>query len=75
MGIEGNRVHGRHTMSEGEKRFCALSWTEGRGGPHTVEQAEAHMQRTQSLLAQLARPKAPIRTIPGAFTCSARRSR
>jgi GH15 family glucan-1,4-alpha-glucosidase len=46
MGIEGNRAHGRHTMTEGEKRFCALSWTEGRGGPHTVEQAEGHMQRT-----------------------------
>jgi GH15 family glucan-1,4-alpha-glucosidase len=46
MGIEGNRTHGRHTMSEGEKRFCALSWTEGRGGPHTVEQAEQYMERT-----------------------------
>jgi alpha,alpha-trehalase len=46
MGIEGNRAHSRHTMSEGEKRFCALSWTEDRGGPHTVEQAEEHMQRT-----------------------------
>ncbi len=45
-GIEGNRAHGRHTMNEGEKRFCAISWTEGRGGPHTVEQAEEHMQRT-----------------------------
>jgi GH15 family glucan-1,4-alpha-glucosidase len=46
VGIEGNRTHGRHTMSEGERRFCALSWTEGRGGPHTVEQAEEHMERT-----------------------------
>ncbi|MCW3032385.1 MAG: glycoside hydrolase 15-related protein [Solirubrobacterales bacterium] len=46
MGVEGNRAHGRHTMSEGEKRFCALSWTEGLGGPHTVEQAEGHMERT-----------------------------
>ncbi len=46
MGIEGNRAHGRHTMNEGERRFCALSWTEGLGGPHTVEQAEGHMQRT-----------------------------
>jgi len=46
LGIEGNRAHGRHTMSEGEKRFCALSWTEERGGPHTVEQAEGHMERT-----------------------------
>jgi alpha,alpha-trehalase len=46
MGIEGNRAHGRHTMNEGERRFCALSWTEGKAGPHTVEQAEEHMQRT-----------------------------
>jgi alpha,alpha-trehalase len=46
MGIEGNRVHGRHTMVEGEKRFCALSWTEGLGGPHTVAQAEDHLERT-----------------------------
>ena len=46
MGIEGNRAHGRHTMVEGEKRFCALSWTEGLGGPHTVEQAEEHLERT-----------------------------
>jgi GH15 family glucan-1,4-alpha-glucosidase len=46
LGIEGNRAHGRHTMREGEKRFCALSWTEARGGPHTVEQAEEHLERT-----------------------------
>ena len=46
MGIEGNRVHARHTLSEGEKRFCAMSWTEGLGGPRTVEQAEAHLRRT-----------------------------
>jgi GH15 family glucan-1,4-alpha-glucosidase len=46
MGIEGNRVHARHTMSEGEKCFCALSWTESLGGPRTVEQAEEHLQRT-----------------------------
>jgi alpha,alpha-trehalase len=46
LGIEGNRTHGRHTMREGEKRFCALSWTEGLGGPHTVEQAHEYMERT-----------------------------
>ncbi len=46
MGIEGNRVHARHTLREGEKRFCAMSWTEGLGGPRTVEQAEAHLKRT-----------------------------
>jgi len=46
LGIEGNRVHGRHTMKEGERRFCALSWTEGLGGPHTAEEAQAHLDRT-----------------------------
>ncbi len=47
IGIEGNRAHGRHTMAEGEKAYCALSWTEELGGPHTVEQAEGNMQRTE----------------------------
>ena len=46
MGIEGNRVHARHTMSEGERRFCAISWTEGLGGPRTAEQAEEYLNRT-----------------------------
>jgi alpha,alpha-trehalase len=65
MGIEGNRVHGRHTMVEGEKRFCALSWTEGLGGPHTVEQAEEHLRRTnafwRSWLAEGSYPDHPWR--------------
>jgi GH15 family glucan-1,4-alpha-glucosidase len=46
MGIEGNRVHGRHTMREGENCFCALSWTESLGGPHTVDQALEYLDRT-----------------------------
>jgi alpha,alpha-trehalase len=65
MGIEGNRAHGRHTMKEGERRFCALSWTEGLGGPHTVEQAEGHMERTshfwRSWLAEGTYPDHPWR--------------
>jgi len=65
MGIEGNRIHGRHTMGEGEKRFCALSWTEGLAGPHTVEQAEAHLERTshfwRSWLAEGTYPDHPWR--------------
>ncbi len=47
MGIEGNRAHSRHTLAEGERRFCALSWTEELRGPRTVEQAQAYMQRTE----------------------------
>src|SRR5205807_3191842 len=31
MGIEGNRARARHTMVEGERCFCALSWTEALG--------------------------------------------
>jgi GH15 family glucan-1,4-alpha-glucosidase len=46
MGIEGNRVHSRHTLMEGEKRYCALSWTKELHGPRNVEQAEAHVDRT-----------------------------
>jgi hypothetical protein len=26
MGIEGADAHARHTLREGERRFCALSW-------------------------------------------------
>jgi GH15 family glucan-1,4-alpha-glucosidase len=46
MGIEGNRARARHTMTEGEFCFCALSWTEALGGPRTVAQAEEHIRRT-----------------------------
>jgi alpha,alpha-trehalase len=46
MGIEGNRARARHTLVEGERRFCAISWTEGLGGPRTIEQAEEHLSRT-----------------------------
>jgi GH15 family glucan-1,4-alpha-glucosidase len=46
IGIEGGTAHARHTMREGEQRFCALSWTAALGGPRTFEQAVAHLQRT-----------------------------
>ncbi len=46
MGIEGNRVHARHTMVEGEQRFCAISWTEARGGPRTAADAKDLLDKT-----------------------------
>ena len=46
VGIEGNTAHARHTLREGERRFCALSWTSELGGPRTFEQAQAHIVRT-----------------------------
>ncbi|HEV2997656.1 MAG TPA: glycoside hydrolase family 15 protein, partial [Solirubrobacteraceae bacterium] len=65
LGIEGNRTHGRHTMSEGEKRFCALSWTEGLRGPRTAERAHAHLERAshfwRTWLAEGAYPDHPWR--------------
>jgi GH15 family glucan-1,4-alpha-glucosidase len=46
LGIEGNRARARHTLEEGERRFCALSWADGLGGPRTVEEATAMLDRT-----------------------------
>jgi GH15 family glucan-1,4-alpha-glucosidase len=47
LGIEGNRAHGRHTMVEGERRFCAMSWAIDRSGPLTVDQACEDLSRTE----------------------------
>ncbi len=46
MGVEGNRVHARHTMKEGELRFCAMSWAHALGGPRTAEEARGIVERT-----------------------------
>jgi GH15 family glucan-1,4-alpha-glucosidase len=46
LGVEGNRVRARHQMREGERCYCALSWTEEHGGPANSDQAQAHIDRT-----------------------------
>jgi GH15 family glucan-1,4-alpha-glucosidase len=46
MGVEGNRVHARHTMVEGEQRFCAISWTEALAGPRKAAEAKTCLDRT-----------------------------
>ena len=46
MGVEGTTAHARHTMREGERRFCALSFAAERDGPRTVQEALSHIQRT-----------------------------
>jgi GH15 family glucan-1,4-alpha-glucosidase len=43
LGIEGNRVRGRHTLSAGEKAYCALSWAEGLQVPDDFDDAEARV--------------------------------
>ncbi len=47
LGIEGNRAHGRHTMVEGERRFCAMSWALDRSGPLSADQAHEDLSRTE----------------------------
>ncbi len=65
MGIEGNSVRSRHTMSEGEICYCALSWTEEHAGPRTGEQAEEYLKSTarfwRSWLAEGTYPDHPWR--------------
>jgi GH15 family glucan-1,4-alpha-glucosidase len=46
IGIEGADAHARHTLREGERRFCALSWNEDFSGPWTWSEADAHIVRT-----------------------------
>jgi len=46
MGIEGSDAHARHTLREGERRFCSLSWDDPLGGPWTHDEADAHITRT-----------------------------
>ena len=46
LGIEGNRVRGRHTLAAGEKAYCALSWAEELNAPQDVAEAEARIAAT-----------------------------
>lgn len=47
LGIEGNRAHGRHTMVEGERCFCAMSWAVDRAGPLSADQAHEELSGTE----------------------------
>ena len=46
LGIEGDRVRGRHVLEAGDRAYCALSWAEGLAGPTNVEEAEEQMAAT-----------------------------
>jgi GH15 family glucan-1,4-alpha-glucosidase len=46
LGIEGNRVRGRHTLSAGERMYCALSWAEELAAPSSAEEADATISAT-----------------------------
>jgi GH15 family glucan-1,4-alpha-glucosidase len=46
LGVEGNRVHARHILKEGERAFCSLSWAAGLSSPADLDEAEAMMAAT-----------------------------
>jgi alpha,alpha-trehalase len=46
LGIEENRVRGRHMLSAGERAYCVFSWAEGLAAPGDVGEAEARITAT-----------------------------
>jgi GH15 family glucan-1,4-alpha-glucosidase len=46
MGIEGNRMHGRHVLQPGEKVFCALWWDDQLTAPADADEADALIRET-----------------------------
>jgi GH15 family glucan-1,4-alpha-glucosidase len=46
LGIEGNRVRGRHLLEEGDKAFCAISWAEDLVVPVDLDDAAARLAAT-----------------------------
>ena len=46
LGIEGNRVRGRHTLTAGDRAYCVLSWAERLEAPADVAEADARIATT-----------------------------
>src|SRR5689334_1806319 len=46
LGVEGNRVRGRHVLRAGERAYCALSWAEQLATPDGIEDATARIDTT-----------------------------
>jgi alpha,alpha-trehalase len=46
IGIEGGTARARHTLSQGEKAFCALSWAEDLASPADAADAAGRIERT-----------------------------
>src|SRR5262245_33027725 len=46
LGLEGNRVRARHTLEEGDRAYCSLSWAEGLAGVSSAEEAEERIAAT-----------------------------
>ena len=46
LGIERGRVRARHTLRQGDRAFCSLSWAEGLASPTDVDDAAARLAAT-----------------------------
>src|SRR3954449_11255923 len=46
MGVEGDRVRARHTLSAGERAYCALSWEKDLASAGSVDDAFARLAAT-----------------------------
>jgi GH15 family glucan-1,4-alpha-glucosidase len=46
LGIEAGRVRARHTLGEGERMYCSLSWAEGLASPADADEATARLDAT-----------------------------
>lgn len=60
LGIEGDRVRGRHVLHKGERAFCALSWAEGLATPKDIDDAQSRIDKTSEFWrAWIARARIP----------------
>ena len=48
LGVEGNRVRGRHVLAQGDRAYCSLSWADGLAGPADVDAAAARVTATET---------------------------
>ena len=46
LGIEADRIRGRHVLEPGDRAYCALSWAEELAAPQNVEEADARLTAT-----------------------------
>jgi alpha,alpha-trehalase len=47
LGVEGNWVRARHTLTQGDQVYCALSWAEGFTAPRDIDEANARLAATR----------------------------
>jgi GH15 family glucan-1,4-alpha-glucosidase len=60
FGIEGDRVRGRHVLRQGERAYCALSWSEDLAIPRDFAEAQRQLETTSAFWrAWIARARIP----------------